>query len=79
MDAVDWSDVRVTLDTTEPVEGRPLDDVPVGDVIEQAEDVGDDVVEVEPILDRATFECQDDTLVLRAETDTAVSWTFSRA
>jgi hypothetical protein len=79
VDSTDWSDVRVTLDLTEPVAGRPIDDVSVSDVVEQTDEVTGKVVDVEPMLGEGTFECQDDTLVLSpAEGDTGMTWTLTR-
>lgn len=75
----DWSDVRVTLETTEPVESRPLDDTSLGEAIEQAEELTGDVVDVDPVLSDGTFDCRDDTLVLDSSGGTGLTWTLERA
>jgi hypothetical protein len=76
---IDWSDVRVTADVTEPVEGRPLDDTPLGEVLERADEVTGGVVDVDPVLGEGRFECQDETLIVRSSGDANLSWTFLRA
>jgi hypothetical protein len=78
-DTIDWSGVRVTADVAEPVEGRPLDETPIGDVIQEADEVTGDVIDVDPILGEGRFDCQDEVLVLRTETDAALTWNFTRA
>ncbi|QSB16053.1 hypothetical protein JQS43_07015 [Natronosporangium hydrolyticum] len=78
-DDVDWSDVRITLDLTEPFEGRPLDDVPLGEAVDQADEVTGDLIEIDPVLAEGSYECQDDTLVLSPRDDNGMTWTFTRA
>ncbi len=75
----DWSDVRVTLETTEPVQGRPLDDTSIGEVVEQADEVTGGVVDVDPILSDGTFDCRNDTLVLSSSGEAGLTWTLERA
>jgi hypothetical protein len=76
---IDWSDVRVTVDVAEPVEGRPLEDTPLGDVLEQADEVTGGVVDADPVLGEGGFDCQDETLIVRSGGDVDISWTFARA
>jgi hypothetical protein len=76
----DWSGVTVTVDLTEPVAGRPIDNAPIGEVVEQADEVTGEVVDVEPVLGEGTFQCEGDTLVLGpAEGDPGLAWTLERA
>jgi hypothetical protein len=80
VDTADWSGVTVTLELTEPVAGRPIDDAPIGEVVEQTDQVTGEVIDVEPMLGEGSFECQDDTLVLSpTEGDTGLTWTLTRA
>ena len=68
----------MTADVTEPVEGRLLDDASLGDVLEQADEVTRDVVDVDPVLGGHGFECQDETLFVRSDGGVNLSWTFAR-
>ncbi len=72
----DWSRVRVTVAVTEPTEARPVDDVPLGEAVERADEVTGEVVDIDPVLGEADYTCGEDTLEV---TDAGVTWTFSRA
>lgn len=76
----DWGSVTVTVDLTEPVAGRPIDNVPIGEVVEQADQVTGEVVDIEPMLGEGSFQCEGDTLVLSpTEGETGLTWTLERA
>lgn len=76
--SVEWGGVRLTLDLTEPVVARPFEDAPIGDVVDQADELTGEVVDIDPILSEGTFDCQDDMLILRPADD-GMTWTFRRA
>lgn len=71
----DWSRVRVTVVVTEPTRARPIDDVALGEVVERADEVTGEVVDVDPVLGEADYACGDETLEV---TDAGVTWTFTR-
>lgn len=71
----DWSRVRVTATVTEPRAATPIDDAPLGDVVERADELTGEVVDVDPVLGEADYACRDDTLEV---TDAGVTWTFAR-
>jgi hypothetical protein len=73
----DWGDVRVTLDLTEPTEGRPLDEAPIGDAIEGADEWTGDVVDVNPVLGDGEYQCQNGELEVTAGSP-ATTWTFTQ-
>jgi hypothetical protein len=77
VEPVDWSEVSVTLDLTEPVRARPFEDAPLGDVIEEVDEVTGEVVDVDPVLSDGTFRCEGDELVL-SPADDGITWTFRR-
>jgi hypothetical protein len=78
VDSADWSGVRVTVELTEPLEATPFEGAAIGDIIESADNVTGEVVDVDPILAEGTFECQDDRLTLAPAGD-GLTWTFRRA
>lgn len=71
----DWSRVRVTVAMTEPTQARPIDDVALGDVVERADEVTGEVVDIDPVLGEADYACGEETLEV---TDAGVTWTFGR-
>lgn len=75
----DWSGVRVTLDITEPVAGRPLDDTPIGEGVEELDQLTGEVVDVDPVLGEGDYQCQGDNLVVDGADAAGITWTFSRA
>ncbi|HEY8474901.1 MAG TPA: hypothetical protein VIL37_20065 [Natronosporangium sp.] len=80
VDSADWSGVTLTVNLTEPVTGTPLDQVPIGDAVEQADQVTGEVIDIEPVLGTGSFECDGDTLVLRPTAgDTGLTWTLVTA
>jgi hypothetical protein len=77
---VDWSGVRVTVDLTEPTESRLIEDMPLGDVLDEADPAANQVVDVDPLLAEGSFSCQDDTLELGPDGDgPGMTWTLTRA
>lgn len=75
---VDWSGVRVTVEITEPVQATPFDSAPIGDLVQGADDLTGEMVDVAPILGEGTFECQDNRLTLAPAGD-GITWIFHRA
>lgn len=77
---VDWSAVRLTLDLTSPIEGRPLDNVPLGEALERLDEATGEAVDVDPLLREGSFRCEQDLLVLSPTEGTdGMSWTLRRA
>jgi hypothetical protein len=80
VETADWSGVTVTVNLSEPVAGTPVDDAPIGDVIEQADEVTGEIVDVEPMLGEGRFECDGETLILSpTEGEGGMTWTLTRA
>lgn len=77
VEPVDWSEVSVTLNLAEPVQARPFDEAPLGDVIEEADEVTGEVVDIDPVLSDGTFRCEEDQLIL-SPTGNGITWTFRR-
>jgi hypothetical protein len=76
---VDWGDVRVTVDLTQPVRGRPFDNVRIGEVIGNGVDQTGGVVDVNPVFGRGGYECRGDMLVITPEAQGGIGWTLARA
>lgn len=76
--SVDWEDVRVTVNLTEPVAAQPLDDVPLGEYAQEASERFGDMIDINPVLGEGTYQCRDDTLILDSGDDGGVVWTLSR-
>jgi hypothetical protein len=77
---VDWGQTRVTVDLTEPVKVRPLDNARIGDYVGDGADQTGNVVDVDPLLGAGRYECRGDTLVLSPDTDGGgITWTLERA
>ena len=76
---VDWSQTRLTVDLTEPAQVKLLDNARIGDYIGTGADQTGNVVDVDPLLGRGTYECQGDTLVLAPDGDSGITWTLQRA
>lgn len=60
---VNWEDVQVTVVLTEPFDSRPLNQVPVEDLRQLAEDHGH-MGALTPVLTESTYECENQTLTL---------------
>lgn len=73
----DWGDVRVTLDVTEPTEGRPLDEAPIGEAIDSADEWTGEVVDVDPVLGDGEYRCQNGQLEVDAGSP-GMTWTFTQ-
>jgi predicted small lipoprotein YifL len=75
---VDWAGLRLTVDLTEPVEARPLDDEPVGDSIANLAEQTGDAVDINPFLGTGSYRCEGDTLVLSQDDGRDTEWTLQR-
>jgi hypothetical protein len=75
---VDWGQTRVTVELTEPVEVRPLDNVRIGDYVGDGADQTGNVVDVDPLLGTGRYECRGDALVLSPDGG-GITWTLERA
>lgn len=77
--SADWRDVTVTVALTEPVAATPIDNAPIGDLVEQADEVTGEVVDIEPILGEGTFRCEGETLALGpVDGEPGLTWTLER-
>jgi hypothetical protein len=75
---VDWAGLRLTVDLTEPVVARPLDDEPIGDSIANLAEQAGDAVDINPFLGTGSYRCEGDTLVLSQDDDLDTEWTLQR-
>ncbi len=75
---IDWSTLTVTLDLTSPVQGRPLDKLPLKDYLGDKSSSTGGVVDVAPILGKGTYVCEGATLVLTPEGNKGLVWTLAR-
>lgn len=75
----DWRDLRVTLDLTEPVQARPLDNAPIGRYAAEVAEQTGGIVDVEPMLGFGRYRCEGDTLILNPDDDRGTTWTFERS
>jgi hypothetical protein len=77
---VDWSDVRITLDLSEPTQARVLNNAPFGDYVDEAAERTGNAADTDALLGAGAYECRDDTLVLRPDEDEGggVTWTLNR-
>jgi hypothetical protein len=76
---IDWGNTRVTVDLLTPIKVRPVDNVRIGDYVGDGANRTGNVVDVEPLLGKGTYQCQGgDRLVLTPD-DEGLSWTLTRA
>ena len=75
---VDWAGLRLTLDLTEPVRARPLDEAPVGDSIADLAEQTGDGVDVNPFLGPGSYRCEGGTLELTQHDGRDTTWTLQR-
>ncbi len=75
---IDWGDTRVTVDLTQPMKVRVLDNAQIQDYVGAGASRTGDVIDVEPLLGKGTYQCTGDTLVL-APDDGGMSWTLTKA
>lgn len=75
---IDWSTLTVTADLTEPVQARPLNNLPLADYLGPNSDATGGVVDVAPLLGKGTYTCEGATLVITPETDKGLTWTLAR-
>ena len=75
---VNWGDTRVTVDLTEPVKVRPVDNIRIADYVGDGASQTGNVVDIEPILGEGRYECTGDSLILTPD-DGGMAWTLTRA
>jgi hypothetical protein len=76
---VDWDDMRLTVNLTKPVQAQVLNNARIGDYVGDNANQSGNVVDVDPLLGKGTFECQGDTLVLAPDSDSGITWTLARS
>ncbi|BCB87187.1 hypothetical protein [Phytohabitans suffuscus] len=77
--AIDWSALRVTLELTEPLRARLLDNAPIGDYIDDAANQSGQAIETDPILGAGAYSCQGSTLTLKGDADNdGLTWTLTK-
>jgi hypothetical protein len=75
---IDWANTRVTVDLLTPVKVRPVDNLRIADYVGDSADRTGNVVDVEPLLGKGTYQCQGDTLTITPEKN-GMGWTLTRA
>lgn len=78
IEPVDWQEVSVTVNLTEPVQASPFDEAPLGDVVEEADEITGEVVDVDPVLSDGSFRCEDDDRLALSPAGNGITWTFRR-
>jgi hypothetical protein len=73
----DFSDVRITVDLSDPVKIRPFDNVPITPLIAGDHQSGG-AVEADPLLSRAQYRCGGNTLSLTKTDGSGLTWQLSR-
>lgn len=73
----DFSDVRITVDLSDPVKLRPFDNVPISPLIAGDRQAGG-AVEADPILGRANYTCGTNSLTLTKLDAGGLTWQLSR-
>jgi hypothetical protein len=76
---VRWGNTRVTVDLTAPVKIRMLDNAQISDYVGDGASRTGNVVDIEPLLGRGTYDCSGDTLVLTPDRGDGTRWTLTRA
>jgi hypothetical protein len=75
---IDWGDTRVTVDLVQPMKVRVLDNAQLDDYVGEGASRTGDVIDIEPLLGKSSYQCAGDSLVLTPD-DGGMSWTLSRA
>jgi hypothetical protein len=74
-----WGDVKVTLDLTEPLKVKPFDNVPIANAVDNATNTQTGgIVDVDPLLGKAKYECGTNTLILTPEDNRGVTWKLTK-
>jgi hypothetical protein len=75
----DWGEVKVTLELTEPLKAKPFDNLPLASVVDNATNSQTGgVVDVDPLLGKAKYECGTNTLTLTPEDNKGVTWKLTK-
>jgi hypothetical protein len=75
---IDWADTRVTVDLLKPMKVRPVENVKIADYVADGASQTGNVVDIEPLLGKGSYQCQGDNLVLTPD-DGGMGWTLTRA
>jgi hypothetical protein len=75
---VNWGDTRVTVDLTAPAKVRPVDNIRIADYVGDGASRTGNVVDVEPLLGKGSYQCQGDSLILTPDNG-GMGWTLTRA
>jgi hypothetical protein len=73
----DFSDVRITVDLSDPVMVRAFENVPITPLIAGDHQAGG-AVEADPMLSRAQYQCGSNTLTLSKADGSGLMWQLSR-
>jgi hypothetical protein len=74
-----WGDVKVTLELTEPLKAKPFENLPIASVVDNATNSQTGgVVDVDPLLGKAKYECGTNTLTLTPEDNKGVTWKLTK-
>jgi len=73
----DFSDVRITVDLSDPIKLRAFDNVPISPIIAGDKQTGG-IVEADPVLARANYICGPNTLTLTRPDAGGLTWQLSR-
>lgn len=77
--SVDWSKVKVSADLTQPVQGKPLDNLPLRDYLGDKSSQTGGVVDIDPLLGKGTYTCEGSTsLTLTPENTKGLKWTLTK-
>jgi len=70
-----WADVKVTLELTEPVKAKPFDNLPIANAVDNlTNSQTGGIVDADPLLGKAKYECGSGTLTLTPEDNKGVTW-----
>jgi hypothetical protein len=76
---IDWSQVKVTLELTDPVQSKPLDNLPIKDYLGEKSSQTGGVVDIDPMLGSGSYTCEGTaTLILTPKDQNGLKWTLTR-
>jgi hypothetical protein len=76
---IDWGNLRLTVELTDPAQARLLDEAPIGDYLDDIARQTGNVVEPDPMLGPGRYTCAGDALTLSPDDDRGTTWTLERA
>jgi hypothetical protein len=74
---VDFSDVRITVELSDPIKARVFENVPLSALVPGDPNSGG-AVEADPLLGRSQYRCGSNTLSLSRADGTGLTWELSR-